>query len=1286
MENTKNITFINLIDNYADILNKSCSTCPYPDLNSLLENTRELYRQETSQWIEQLASYYASYSYRLMKERKADFEIENHARRLYEWICEESRYIENTYPQQVAEMREHFEKKLEDINLQHEAYRILENNNAESFLQRMAQCLTASGYATNLLRKSRLLAYLILFGNNLCSLQLDTIIHIMRSIKENQLEKVFDIQLTKETFKQQTEIYNKEIASLWFGKETEKLEEKISTSVRFIALYLLIDSQEDKEKRTVSDKLLAARIHRYLSKLNTPYATLLKNKAYTILSDESTIDHRLSWDALENFTPLRFVEQLVNIRIDELNAPVDTQDNKWQQLDNGTNTLTLDKDGFTLSTIFPHKQSFWKGRKEKVELLDKRFFLATFLKPTYLFKNCKTIKDLRLYWKQYHVDYPVYTPVNHTTTFPLLPMTPEDSPTDTPQHQIPENGEEVTIAITNTDNIGLYLEAVILDEAYRGQKVILPCTQINACYSYIPDFYTFFKKDALFKAKVLERNSEGIRVSLAQSYNEFIYADNIRLGKIPALVTSYEENKIKWLLMTGTTCVTPPNRWIKPQKGNIYLLDFICMDNQMMNAQANISKNKVFMPTEDFFKEVKKHLQEFIDFQQKQQGETDERQQNEQILKEKNNPFAQALQNLNLIYEKKEEEYDTQSTEFQDGNETNMATIVHESLNMDIAEELIYCIEMLSEEKEDISERFNVYNYLQLLTRFVGNKDLEEYYSICADYIYNINRLVEKPEKERFTSTSTYKMTILSARMEMLGMEQYAKNFGFFQKVTSIFLAQNNIQHLNELQHDECPTIQELARYFSILPLLGENDSSLMHIVYQNINSLLGYQEKPLKKTTIPIYFGHENVCCEFKSSAFIHANKDSDEDQSMALARVVASFMNTDGGTLYIGVNDQGYLTGIQEDLSHVHNDRDNYLRTVNSQIIRLLGDNKEAHNRYQEYIRCNLHEYDNQRMVLAFRVAPINEVVTLNGKVYTRSGSSCICKPEKNVKDFIAQRRITALNSVPRQPIFPTTFSEERQEYAFTPQEEEEIQYTRRFMEVPQPPIVITPQDTDEAKKIDIPVAKVKSNFKIQTSALRINPLQKNIEMGYTNSHHFISLFNNGKIACSPSPKIGVWGENQGGKVICSYNTEGEEDILVCVTHSGEVGIANLKKGFSDTNTPFSFVNDINDLLFISPASSNDHLLLIAEKDDTKRYRIIRLSDFSKPLGIQPKLTTLLKPEKGTYIYADILDENIMEKIEDDKTSLDSFDQHNAGRFWEHTSYKQCVDIISEMCNLPF
>lgn len=45
-------------------------------------------------------------------------------------------------------------------------------------------------------------------------------------------------------------------------------------------------------------------------------------------------------------------------------------------------------------------------------------------------------------------------------------------------------------------------------------------------------------------------------------------------------------------------------------------------------------------------------------------------------------------------------------------------------------------------------------------------------------------------------------------------------------------------------------------------------------------------------------------------------------------------------------------------------------------------------------------------------------------------------------------------------------------------------------------------------------------------------------------------------------------------------------------------------------------------------------------SRKDGVKRYRIIRLSDFDKPLGIQPKLYTLLVPDKGNYIFAEILD----------------------------------------------
>lgn len=1234
MENTSTIVHTETMDGYMkEMIDEMVNTCPFKNISPLLDNARTLYGQDNPQWIEFLAEYYARWACRLREMRTPDTEISTRARKTYEWICEESRYLEKTYPNQTLEKRILFEEKLEHIYIQDEAYGLLLTQEAHDFLLRMEKCLTSSGYITATKRKSRLLAYLLRFDNTLCIQQAETILSIFKAIQENKLGELMDMELLKESFVHQIQWYDEEITALWFGEDTTLLQEKIAYSVRFISLYLMMGFSGEQTD-TLTHKLLAARIYRYLSKLDTPYATSLKNKAYTLLSNESTIDNRLNWDLLTNFTIDRFITQLTNIRIEELDTPVDEQDNKWEQVSNGTNAITLDKDGFTLSTISPHSQSSWKGRKEKVELLDKRFFLATFAKPTYLFKNCKSIKDYQLYWKQLYEDFPVYIPQEATGNIHRTDVESQTGqPENTDNANLPEVGEEVTIAITNTEHIEQYIEAVIIDKAYRGKKAILPSTLVNACYSSIPNFSTLIKKDQTFKARVVENNQEGTRVSLAQSYNEFVYSDNVQDEAIPAIITHCEDNKIKWLLITGTTCVTPYNRWIKPLKGSIYMVNFIGMDYQLMNARVNICKNKASISADEFYAKVNHYLQEFVNFQQLS-GTTEERTLKEQELKERNNPFAQALQNLCLSYDQEEEATDMSQQETDTDDKERETHTLQPGLNITIAEELIYCIGQLAEEKDNMCELFNIYNYLQLLSRFVGNKQLEEYYSICSDYIYNINFLMEIPEKERFSASDIYKLDILSARMEMLGTKRYAKIFRFFQDVITILNGKNDTLLLGTFLQDKNPTIRSLAKYFNVLFLLSEEDDNLRHIIFHNINELLGYQEKIQKAPSVPIYFGHEGVCCEFKSSAFMHANKESDEDQSIVLARVVASFMNTDGGTLYIGVNDNGYLVGIQEDLNFVHNDRDNYLRTVNSQIIRLLGENKEAHNRYQEYLRCDLHEYDNLRMVLAFRVSPINEVVTVNGKVYTRSGSSCILKPEKNVKDFIAQRRIAALNSVPRQPIFPTQYSEERQEYAFTTLEEKEIQYTRRNADVsllPAEADTKTATQPIEKVKTSAPVKKVKSNIKIQTSVLRVNPLQKKPEMGYTNNHLFVSLFNNGKIACSPSPKIGVWGENLGGKVICSYDKEGDEDILVCVTRSGEVGIANLKKGFSATNSLLAFVDDINDLFFISPASSNNHLLLIAEKDGTKHYRIIRLSDFDKPLDIQPKFISLLKPKKG-------------------------------------------------------
>ena len=433
----------------------------------------------------------------------------------------------------------------------------------------------------------------------------------------------------------------------------------------------------------------------------------------------------------------------------------------------------------------------------------------------------------------------------------------------------------------------------------------------------------------------------------------------------------------------------------------------------------------------------------------------------------------------------------------------------------------------------------------------------------------------------------------------------------------------------------------------------------------------------------IPVFFGHEGVEKEFKTSAFIHADKNATEEQSLVLARVIASFMNTEGGTLYIGVNDKGYLTGLDQELRFAHNDSDVYLRSVNQNVIRLLG-KKEDRDRYQAYIRCRLYEYEDGRLVLAFRVAPINEVVEVKGEVYTRSASSNLIKPVGNVADFVKLRHRQKLDSVPKMPEFPAYFSAERNEYIFDKRSVVPEMTAVQEVEAVAPVLSVNEENVQE-KALRTKNANTQINLGIRTSALRCNPLQKKHDLEYTPNHVFVSLFKNGKIAYSVSPKIGKWG-GEGGSVIFSYNPEDKEDLLVTVFKNGEVGLSNLKKGMSQPNMLFAFVGSIDDILFISPARSTDYLLLISDKEGEKRYRIVPLDMLEKSMSIQPKSNLVLVPEKGIFVFAEILIPELVNSLDDEKSLQDTFDQYCAGRLWEHNSYIKNVDKISNLCNVPF
>jgi predicted HTH transcriptional regulator len=91
----------------------------------------------------------------------------------------------------------------------------------------------------------------------------------------------------------------------------------------------------------------------------------------------------------------------------------------------------------------------------------------------------------------------------------------------------------------------------------------------------------------------------------------------------------------------------------------------------------------------------------------------------------------------------------------------------------------------------------------------------------------------------------------------------------------------------------------------------------------------------------------------EFKSSIVFPADEYGPNigKQLGVICRSIAGFMNAEGGTLYIGVSDSGYICGIENDYGHLNDnehdtyvykaDDDGYQQVLSNAICRILGNN---------------------------------------------------------------------------------------------------------------------------------------------------------------------------------------------------------------------------------------------------------------------------------------------------------------------------------------------------------
>ena len=94
----------------------------------------------------------------------------------------------------------------------------------------------------------------------------------------------------KNILKLEIEQYEIIISELWYTNAQCVLQTKIEEAIHLIVLSLLSNKVPFEE--TDNTRILSARIYRYLSRLNTPFSSQLKNKAYTMLTGESSLEKK----------------------------------------------------------------------------------------------------------------------------------------------------------------------------------------------------------------------------------------------------------------------------------------------------------------------------------------------------------------------------------------------------------------------------------------------------------------------------------------------------------------------------------------------------------------------------------------------------------------------------------------------------------------------------------------------------------------------------------------------------------------------------------------------------------------------------------------------------------------------------------------------------------------------------------------------------------------------------------------------------------------------------------
>jgi hypothetical protein len=191
------------------------------------------------------------------------------------------------------------------------------------------------------------------------------------------------------------------------------------------------------------------------------------------------------------------------------------------------------------------------------------------------------------------------------------------------------------------------------------------------------------------------------------------------------------------------------------------------------------------------------------------------------------------------------------------------------------------------------------------------------------------------------------------------------------------------------------------------------SEKGIIHFHYREqkmTETALSEERAVEEKESIDVLEDQHN---EFKSSIAFPAGKIVSDirEQLEVIAKTITGFMNGEGGTLYIGVNDRGHITGINQDFSELNSDpgtdfeyklnTDGYELRVRDAVKKLIG------NFANGKLKIKFFKTESNLIYTIVEVPAIHRPVFVKGTLlYQRAGNTTQLLKGDDITKFIEER----------------------------------------------------------------------------------------------------------------------------------------------------------------------------------------------------------------------------------------------------------------------------------------